>query len=71
MGSRHIEALCDNPNCKILALCDVVKTRYTQMQGIVELKTGKKPDVYQDFRKVLSGRISTRCSCRRRITGIH
>ena len=43
MGSRHIEALCDNPNCNILALCDVVKTRYTQMQGIVEQKTGKKP----------------------------
>ncbi|HRK34457.1 MAG TPA: Gfo/Idh/MocA family oxidoreductase [Candidatus Hydrogenedentes bacterium] len=53
MGSRHIEALCDNPNCNIVAVCDVVQTRYNQQQRIVEEKTGKKPDVYQDFRKVL------------------
>ncbi|GMU92377.1 MAG: dehydrogenase [Candidatus Hydrogenedentota bacterium] len=53
MGGRHIEALAENPNCTIAALCDVAIPRYEKQQEVVLDKTGKKPDGYQDFRRVL------------------
>lgn len=53
MGGRHIEALAENPNCTIAALCDVAIPRYEKQQEAVLEKTGKKPDGYQDFRRVL------------------
>jgi predicted dehydrogenase len=53
MGERHIEALCDNPNCTIVALCDVAIPRYEPKIEIVKQKTGSAPKGYQDFRQVL------------------
>lgn len=53
MGSRHIEALWSNPNCELVALCDVAKGRYHANLDRVEEATGKRPIGYQDFRYVL------------------
>ena len=53
MGTRHIEALCDNPECEIIAVCDVAKSRYHRAIDIIKEKTKKKVEGYQDFRHVL------------------
>lgn len=53
MGGRHIEALATNPECRLVALCDVGIGRYMPNLDKVEQMTGKRPDGYQDFRKVL------------------
>ena len=53
MGSRHIEALAVNENCNLAALCDVYIPRYAAGQKTVEDLAGKKPDGYQDFRRIL------------------
>lgn len=53
MGTRHIEALSVNPQCTIVAVCDCFKPRYENAIGVVDKLSGKKPDGYQDFRRVL------------------
>jgi len=53
MGSRHIEALCENEQVNLAALCDVSKSRYNKAIDKVEELTGRKPFGYQDFRRVL------------------
>lgn len=53
MGSRHIEALCSNPNCTLAALSDASMGRLQTQLGVVEEKTGKRPTGYHDFRKLL------------------
>ncbi|MFP4499662.1 MAG: Gfo/Idh/MocA family protein [Candidatus Hydrogenedentota bacterium] len=53
MGSRHIEALAANPECRITALCDVAVSRYMRAIDIVEDIAGYKPPGFQDFRRVL------------------
>ncbi|MCX8065902.1 MAG: Gfo/Idh/MocA family oxidoreductase [Candidatus Hydrogenedentes bacterium] len=53
MGTRHLEALAVNPQCVILAVCDVAKSRYYEAIKIVENLSNKTPDGYQDFRRVL------------------
>lgn len=53
MGSRHIEALSENPNCTVAVVCDVFKGRYNNAMDTVERIAGTRPDGYQDFRNVL------------------
>ncbi|MCC6489333.1 MAG: Gfo/Idh/MocA family oxidoreductase [Candidatus Hydrogenedentes bacterium] len=53
MGSRHIAALAKNPNCTLVALCDVYQPRYMNACKAVGETTGVTPDGYQDFRRVL------------------
>jgi predicted dehydrogenase len=53
MGSRHIEALCGNPNCTIAALSDAAKGRYMTQLDQVEKLTGSRPTGYHDFRSLL------------------
>ena len=53
MGGRHVEALAENKECNLVALCDVAKGRYFPNLDKVEQMTGKRPDGYQDFRYVL------------------
>jgi len=53
MGSRHIEALAVNPNCQIVAVCDVAKSRYYQAMDTVEKLSKKRPEGFQDFRYLL------------------
>lgn len=53
MGTRHIEALAENPNCDLVALCDVARSRYNNAMDLAERVGGKRPEGYQDFRHVL------------------
>jgi predicted dehydrogenase len=53
MGGRHVEALTKNPECDLAAVCDVYRPRHNKAAKVVEDATGKKPDVYQDFRHIL------------------
>lgn len=53
MGRAHMYAMADNPNCEIVALCDVYTPRYEEVVGNIEKLIGKRPDTYQDFRRVL------------------
>ncbi len=54
MGSRHIDTLAVNPNCELVALCDVAKGRHIPEQDKVEKLNGRRPDGYQDFRELLA-----------------
>jgi predicted dehydrogenase len=54
MGTRHVEALCDNPSCRLVCLCDVAMSRMHNALDMVEEKTGVRPDGHQDFRDVLA-----------------
>ncbi|MEP0844217.1 MAG: Gfo/Idh/MocA family oxidoreductase [Phycisphaerae bacterium] len=56
MGTRHLEALSVNPNCRVAAVCDCFKPRYENAIGVVGKLSGQAPDGYQDFRKVLDRR---------------
>lgn len=53
MGSRHLEALAENPNCDLVAVCDCAMQRFTAGIEKVSKINGKKPEGYQDFRKML------------------
>lgn len=53
MGSRHIEALAENPQCDLVAVCDVAKSRYHDAMDTAERISGKRPEGYQDFRHIL------------------
>jgi predicted dehydrogenase len=53
MGSRHLEALSVNPNCNLVAVCDVAMSRYYDSRKTAEELSGRRPDGYQDFREIL------------------
>ena len=53
MGTRHLEALAVNPNCEVAAVCDCFTPRYENAVAVVKKFSGKAPDGYQDFRRVL------------------
>jgi predicted dehydrogenase len=53
MGGRHLEALAVNPQCTVVALCDVFTPRYEAAIKKTSELNGSKPDGYQDFRRVL------------------
>ena len=53
MGSRHIEALAENPNCTVSAVCDVAISRHMAQKDVVANISGTAPDTYQDFRNLL------------------
>lgn len=53
MGSQHVAALFRNPQCELVAVCDVLGRRYEAAAKAIEENTGKRPDGYQDFRHIL------------------
>jgi predicted dehydrogenase len=53
MGTRHLEALAVNSNCVVAAVCDCFKPRYENGMAVVGKLSGKTPEGFQDFRKVL------------------
>ncbi|HOK90247.1 MAG TPA: Gfo/Idh/MocA family oxidoreductase [Candidatus Hydrogenedentes bacterium] len=53
MGTRHTEALCANPQCELVGLCDVAKGRGMPLLEKVRTWLGQPVPVYQDFREVL------------------
>ena len=53
MGSRHVEALAVNDQCRITALCDVAKPRFSRAIEVVNDLAGYRPPGFQNFRSVL------------------
>lgn len=53
MGSRHIEALCENRQCEIVAVCDVYAPRFQEAIKLVDTMTGIAPAGFQDYRHLL------------------
>ena len=53
MGNRHLDTLIGEEETDVIAVCDVHIPRYEASARKVEDKTGKKPDGYQDYRRVL------------------
>jgi len=50
---RLIPAFGQVPQARIVAVCDVNRPRADVAQGIVEQHFGIKPDIYNDYRKIL------------------
>lgn len=53
MGSRHLVALLENPNCEVTAVCDVAMSRYHDAIGKVKEMTGRDVEGFQDYRHLL------------------
>jgi hypothetical protein len=53
MGTRHLEALSVNPHCDVAAVYDCFTPRYENAIAVVKRFSGKAPDGYHDFRRVL------------------
>ncbi len=53
MGRRHVEALAENEQCELVALCDAALGRFMPVADWVEENTGKRPHLEQDFRRIL------------------
>jgi len=53
MGNRHLESLVKSPRCEVAAVCDVYVPRYEAAARKVAETTGKTPEGYQDYRRVL------------------
>ncbi len=53
MGRRHIEAFAENEQCDLVALCDAAVGRFMPVAEWVEENTGKRPELEQDFRRLL------------------
>ncbi|MFA7691270.1 MAG: Gfo/Idh/MocA family oxidoreductase [Candidatus Hydrogenedentes bacterium] len=53
MGRRHIEALSENPQCSLAAVCDVATGRFKPVLEWLKKERNIEPDGYQDFRHIL------------------
>ena len=53
MGRAHTYSLAHNEECDLRVLCDVFVPKYEEVAKNVETITQKRPDCYQDFRRVL------------------
>jgi len=53
MGTQHAEALARNPQCMLVAVCDVFESRYRNAIEKIKAINGQTPDACQDFRRLL------------------
>ena len=53
MGFSDLQAFLRQPNVECVALCDVDQSVLNKRAGQVEEKTGKKPELFTDWRKLL------------------
>ena len=53
MGFSNLNIFLNQENVECLALCDVDAQILENRAADVEKKTGKRPDIYSDFRKIL------------------
>ena len=51
-GKAHVDGYLSNPNAEVVAICDVDLRTAEKSAAAVATKTGKKPKVYQDLRKL-------------------
>src|SRR5215467_8141363 len=52
-GKDHIKEITGQPNVELMALCDVDKGVLDDRAAALETQTGKKPQIFTDYRKVL------------------
>src|SRR5664279_2442272 len=52
-GKDHIKEITGQPNVELVALCDIDQKVLDAAAKNVETITGKKPQVYRDYRKLL------------------
>lgn len=52
-GNAHIMAIADAPNTAINYICDVDSRAAEKAASMVQEKTGKKPEIIEDYRKML------------------
>src|SRR5215475_6332239 len=52
-GKDHIKEITGQPNVELVALCDVDKNVLDERAKALETQTGKKPQTFTDYRKVL------------------
>ena len=69
-GRSDLEALMKFPQIQVVAVCDVVGQHCQMAKRMVDHKYGSTDcATYSDFRKVLRGLTSMRCSSEHRTTG--
>lgn len=51
-GKAHVDGYVSNPNAEVVAICDIDLRTAEKAAAAVATKTGKKPKVYQDLRKL-------------------
>src|SRR5438876_2069984 len=52
-GKDHIKEITGQPNVELVALCDVDKNILEDRGAALEKQTGKKPQLFSDYRKLL------------------
>jgi predicted dehydrogenase len=52
-GKDHIKEITGQPNVELVALCDVDKNVLDERAKALETQTGKAPQIFTDYRKVL------------------
>lgn len=55
-GRAHVDGYLGQPDCRVAAICDVDLTYANRAAEAVEKKTGRRPKVYQDLRKLYEDR---------------
>lgn len=62
-GMAHVEGYLALPDAEVVAICDVDSGVGEKAAAAVEKKTGKKPKVYQDLRKLFEDKEIDAVSC--------
>src|ERR1700688_941032 len=55
-GKSHLDGFSRLPNVEVAAVCDVDQGHLDYGVGLIEKATGKKPQSYTDFRKLLENK---------------
>ncbi|MCX6369333.1 MAG: Gfo/Idh/MocA family oxidoreductase [Armatimonadetes bacterium] len=62
-GMAHVDGYLGQPDAEIVAICDVDLSSAEKAAAAIEKKTGKKPKIYQDLRKVFEDKEIDAVSC--------
>jgi predicted dehydrogenase len=62
-GQEHIRAYSSLPDAEVVAVCDVDSTEVQKAAATIEKRTGKRPEVFSDLRKVLERKDIDAISC--------
>lgn len=62
-GKAHMESYLSNPKSEVVAICDVDLSKAEAAAAIVEKKSGKRPKIFQDLRKVYEDKEIDAVSC--------
>lgn len=55
-GKEHLDEFVTRPGCEITVVCDADSARSGKFADIIQEKTGKRPEVVQDMRKVMDNK---------------